>query len=581
MTVREANTAAYRVLASGEAYAKYFNPNNCTSKYLGKGNTAIVLQRMKYWANRNQQQTYDLAQSVFANVPFTELPAAIYNWAYNHFQYKIDALDQFLKSPDCAWATRHQGMDCKSYSILVSTILSNLGIKHYFRRIKQANHHPNAYTHVYVVVPNDQKTGKLGKGYRVIDGMLHNNQEPAHIMKNDLYKEPHLPIYGLGNAATCSCNKPLATMANPDSVLIKPNFAPQNRDIIKGIANATNSLQEKFQKFEEWLTTLSAYAPAKSDSLNKFRNLVIQNLFDGNKPKIKVTTKGVYLGKDYINLSKTFANVRNNTPVGPALGIPTAVVSGMFNNINSAGQTAATTPAKPPLDISKITGLVSNLIGGNFIEGIVGPIFSEGFDCWGSSWSKKRAKEEFEKRKAEFDPKLMTALNATGQQLVNNANNFLQEFQRSFLSQVTYQASGAPKDCTKRGIDKYIEVMTELFKQYENAITQTLSGKNVVFEASTMDIVDNVGKYRGKTTIPQYIYLSEKPFNPNAVSLPNIPDTANFFPTGNVNPGGVPRVTNFPTNQTPTINQPQKAGFNPLLILVAIGGIAYGVKKFA
>ncbi|MPT35563.1 MAG: hypothetical protein E2604_10875, partial [Flavobacterium sp.] len=125
--------------------------------------------------------------------------ATVHYWTYSHFQYKRDSTEQLLKSPACAWFSRTKGMDCKSFSIVCSSILLNLGIKHYIRRIKQpASKYPNDYTHVYLIVPVDQKTGKLTSGYYTLDATTIENKEPLFTEPKDLFMDfPHTGLNGV------------------------------------------------------------------------------------------------------------------------------------------------------------------------------------------------------------------------------------------------------------------------------------------------------------------------------------------------------------------------------------------------
>ncbi len=108
----------------------------------------------------------------------------VHNFLFSHFQYKIDGSLQQLRSPACSWATREVGIDCKSYSIFGSTVLYNLGINHYFRRIKQDV--GSGFTHLYLVVPMNQNTNSLER-YFVIDGTIKVNKEVDFYMSDDLF----------------------------------------------------------------------------------------------------------------------------------------------------------------------------------------------------------------------------------------------------------------------------------------------------------------------------------------------------------------------------------------------------------
>ncbi len=128
----------------------------------------------------------------------------IHSFLFNHFQYKADASDQLLRSPACSWKQRFEGIDCKSYSIIASCLLINLGLKHYIRKIKQPTFNPDGFTHVYVVVPINQETGNLKQGYYTIDGTLQTTIEPTFVETKDYYMD--LQHYALNGPLDGSFN---------------------------------------------------------------------------------------------------------------------------------------------------------------------------------------------------------------------------------------------------------------------------------------------------------------------------------------------------------------------------------------
>jgi len=119
----------------------------------------------------------------------------IKNFIYWHIQYRQDQTEQQLHSPAHTWSVRRKGVDCKSYSIFASSILTNLGIPNNLRQIKQLAFNPEYWSHVYVVIPE--------KGL-VIDGTVSYDHEPSFAEK---YDEPILEtgLKGLGQLASC-CN---------------------------------------------------------------------------------------------------------------------------------------------------------------------------------------------------------------------------------------------------------------------------------------------------------------------------------------------------------------------------------------
>lgn len=211
MTREEINTSLHRNILSGKEYDDLFPSSTCKTVKLATGNTAVAIKEMAKWAKKYAHQTKQLAP-IFAKTTLQETLNAIQWFLYWHIQYNIDGLKQNLKSPACAWETRMQGTDCKSYTIFASTILLNLGIKHYLRRIKQ-DVSSDSFTHVYVIIPTNQNAKVLPQNatfnndYYILDGTIEINNELPFSKKDDIYMEPKLGIYGLAapNALGCGC----------------------------------------------------------------------------------------------------------------------------------------------------------------------------------------------------------------------------------------------------------------------------------------------------------------------------------------------------------------------------------------
>lgn len=197
MTTVQINEQLYRPILSGKQFDQLMPSSKCQVTPLGSGDTGFAIKKMALWANKYVDHTEILAPKLDKG-NLEDTVNAIQDFLYNHIQYKIDESDQNLLSPACAWEIRETGTDCKSYSIFGSTILLNLGIKHYLRRIKQAQM-PEAFTHVYIVVPVNQKSGSLNDGYFTIDGTIQYNNELPFIENDDIKMEPKLATYGLAN----------------------------------------------------------------------------------------------------------------------------------------------------------------------------------------------------------------------------------------------------------------------------------------------------------------------------------------------------------------------------------------------
>ncbi len=209
--------------------------SDCSSIVLGEGDTLFGVENMRDWTLKYAHHTQKLAPQLKGR-SLKETCINIHNFLYKHFQYKIDGSLQQLRSPACSWATREIGIDCKSYSIFGSTILYNLGINHYFRRIKQA---PNTgFTHVYLVVPINQNTNNLDR-YFVIDGTIKLPEEVEFYLSDDLFIGTKK--YGL-NAPAVEVQDPLNQFTDQSLTLAENNVEAQKQAIKNGYVAITGTI---------------------------------------------------------------------------------------------------------------------------------------------------------------------------------------------------------------------------------------------------------------------------------------------------------------------------------------------------
>lgn len=183
----------FRSLKNGSQYNSLFSKSTGEIVELGKGDTDYSIDKMVDWILLHQHQTQKIAP-LLKKSSLEQTCKAIHEFVFWHFQYKADTSDQLLRSPNHAWKNRADGIDCKSYSIITSCILHNLGINHYIRKVAYTK--PGEYTHVYVVVPKNQKTNDLNDGFYMIDGTINTMQEPYYLEEKDEYMSG-LKHYGL------------------------------------------------------------------------------------------------------------------------------------------------------------------------------------------------------------------------------------------------------------------------------------------------------------------------------------------------------------------------------------------------
>lgn len=191
------NTLLHRKIKDGLEFNDYFPVVRNSQTNLGFGDTHHSVKRMREMVLQFHSQTAKIAP-LLLRPTLKQTTQAIYEFLYNHIQYKQDNTLQQLRTPANSWLNRATGLDCKSFSIFASCILTSLGYKHYIRQIKQPTFKPTRYTHVYIVVPYNQITGKLTDGYYVIDATVKNNREPLFIKADDTFmdKLPHVGLNG-------------------------------------------------------------------------------------------------------------------------------------------------------------------------------------------------------------------------------------------------------------------------------------------------------------------------------------------------------------------------------------------------
>lgn len=185
MSQDEINAILFRKIKSGLEFDRLIPKTTCQSTYVGDGMTDFSMKQMAEVVHEYSWQA-DLLADALERKSLQETVFAIHDFLYDHFQYRADKAKQFLRTLACSWYDRANGIDCKSYSIAASSILTALGIRHSIRRIKQAGFAPKEWTHVYVIVPKNQKTGNLNEGYYTIDGTIPEKDEPDYTEKNDL-----------------------------------------------------------------------------------------------------------------------------------------------------------------------------------------------------------------------------------------------------------------------------------------------------------------------------------------------------------------------------------------------------------
>ena len=97
------------------------------------------------------------------------LHETLYNvWKFgkDYFNYAEED-DEQLREPAKSWQDRFTGIDCDCYTILCSSILCNLGIKHTYRLAKYSS---DTFQHIYIIViHNELESSLIRSNYIVLD----------------------------------------------------------------------------------------------------------------------------------------------------------------------------------------------------------------------------------------------------------------------------------------------------------------------------------------------------------------------------------------------------------------------------
>ena len=206
----------------------------------GKGYTAKSIELMDKAATKYADQAKKIARALEA----ASLEFTLYNikdFLFSNFQYKADDKVQNIHVLSSAWENRENGIDCKSYATIGSQIFQNLGIKHYFRKIKQSGDgqragFENEWSHVYLIVPTNQKTGALDQGYTVIDGVVEYDHEPPYTEFKDHFMNPHNILAGPTTEPTMVMIVPFKSPMDFQDPFAKAKIEENNKEVEKVVS---------------------------------------------------------------------------------------------------------------------------------------------------------------------------------------------------------------------------------------------------------------------------------------------------------------------------------------------------------
>lgn len=423
----------YRPIKSGKDYDSLLPKSFCKSTRLSSGNTDTTVNHMIDWVKTHQQQTVKLS-TVLQKRTLAQTVDSIYQFLYHHIQYKADATDQLLHSPACSWYKRKEGIDCKSFSIFASSILTNLAIPHIIRKVKQPYHFPSQYTHVYIIVPKNGKD--LSKGYYVIDATKHQNTEVLFTEKKDVFMS--LPHYGL-------------------------NGAHDNRSV-----SAPMVSNKALEGLENYLTLLKRVGVRK-EIINGIQSEVYKYLRSGINPKFKIYRQGVIVQYKRFLFENNLGGLNRS---GSSLGSARSAIlelSGNYNGLGNPDQATTDTNQDSGQELEEVTQIV---LDSNWFEDTFGAIFANGFDfsCWGSSYNPSQGRKDVEKDMPFF-------LQFSGLDREVNTTNY-NRFQNAILayrSDAAFHQQSRYAKCTREGhrvrmeaVDRFVESINQTVRQSYN-----------------------------------------------------------------------------------------------------------------
>ncbi len=455
----------YRSLENGKQYDKlipvFAGSRHDFDKESDNSNTYDTLRYMAQWANKYAYQMKKVAP-LLRGRSTEETVNKIYKFLYSHFQYKLDGETQNLYSPSAAWHNRKTGFDCKTYSILASTILQNLSIPHAFRMVQQAGIMPGQWSHVYVIVPSM-------KSHFVIDGTTHTNREVSFTNKYD-YNMKHRglasPYIG---ALGCACS------------------GEQIKSV--GLGNPA-TLQATVKHFHIFLDELEQQGVSK-EVTSRMLTIVRSNIESGIDPNMSEVLKKALDGGTGLGLlpmqtagfsTKSFSLPKMTTsvptknyvvpkPTLPIKGLIKQQVTGGLANVSIGGISGGAVMSAITGDPLAIAGLALTVLKKIIpIEKTFGAVFANGFDlsCWGASYSEQKAKVDIIKDM----PFMIDYSGIYNSPVTANLDKFQLATEAYLLDAINGQRSKYAK-CTQKGHRLREQAIRELRKNtYEEFTSQ-------------------------------------------------------------------------------------------------------------
>jgi hypothetical protein len=146
---------AKRNIKSGSEWDHLFPKSDGSNKTI-KGNADVndTVAFIPKVVQETLDQTKPISKKLKGNSVY-DTCSNIWQFVYQHINYKKDQEGyEQIRSPARVWKDRFSGVDCDCYSTFISSVLTNLGIKHKLRITK---YWKDYYQHIYPVVQNGQR----------------------------------------------------------------------------------------------------------------------------------------------------------------------------------------------------------------------------------------------------------------------------------------------------------------------------------------------------------------------------------------------------------------------------------------
>ncbi len=494
-------------LKKGSQYTPLIASSSCKGSKLGTGNTFFTVEQMQEWVKKYHYQVSALAKKLKATSE-RESVNNIHRFLKDHIAYKADGALQIIKSPACAWKTRKEGTDCKTFSVFASCLLTEMGYNHFIRQVKQPYLHPDKYTHVYITVPIDQ-TSTTSKSYYVLDGTVDNNKEVLFSEAKDVF------MAGLSHVGLAGAQK--------------RNYKRSYQRGLGSPAMAMSGLQE--------FLNLLIGSGVSQNTVNAILNKVQLSVNQGLDPFFKITSQGVQVDAQffpYVSVGRSQNTLRDPLIyVNSQLGIQ----QGRSQQSTQSGNEGET-----------IAQIASQVLESGFFENTFGSIFQNGFDlsCWNSSFSESEALKSME----IIAPQLLQRSGLLQNINQANLNKFLKDVSNIHFY-YNWKTQKKFASCTRKGgalgvklleafLDKTITALSNSVGSISKLPNTTQKG-HVVPLSNYVDIFHNY-------TVPLFNYKivgNGAPVQSGGVTLN---DVINQIPK--------PTTTQFPT----TTQSPQSYG---------------------